>query len=299
MPSAKPPRRSRGAVDRLPSGAYRVRVYAGTDPVTGKRHNLVEVVPPGPRAEAEAEKVRTRLLNQLDERRNPRTRATVTQLMDRYLEILDVGETSRSAYVGYIENHIKPVLGHLPVARVDAEVLDSFYSQLRRCRARCGGKRRLIDHRTPDEHECDERCRRHVCRPLAPATVLKIHWIISGAMERAVRWRWVTFNPTEAAQPPSQPKPNPRPPTPEQAALIVNEAWKDLQWGTFLWLAMAAGCRRGELCGAPGADARSPCERRRGFGGGRPCCRPDRGGAGGVLSALPGRGTADDGAAQA
>src|SRR3954462_3250830 len=139
MPSAKPPRRSRGAVDRLPSGAYRVRVYAGTDPVTGRRPARVGGVPAGPRAEAEAEKVRTRLLNQLDERRNPRTRATVTQLMDRYLEILDVGETSRSAYVGYIENHIKPVLGHLPVARVDAEVLDSFYAQLRRCRTRCGG----------------------------------------------------------------------------------------------------------------------------------------------------------------
>jgi hypothetical protein len=58
--------------------------------------------------------------------------------MDRYLEILDIEETSRSAYVGYIENHIKPVLGHLPVASVDAEVLDSFYPQLRRCRMRCG-----------------------------------------------------------------------------------------------------------------------------------------------------------------
>ena len=130
--------------------------------------------------------MRTRLLNQLDERRNPRTRATVTQLMDRYLEILDIAETSRSAYLGYIENHIKPVLGHLPVARLDAEVLDSFYAQLRHCRTRCGGQRRLIDHRRSDEHECDERCRKHVCRPLAPATVLKIHWIISGAMERAV-----------------------------------------------------------------------------------------------------------------
>lgn len=41
-------RKQRGAVDELPSGALRVRVYAGQDPVSGKRHDLVEVIPGGP-----------------------------------------------------------------------------------------------------------------------------------------------------------------------------------------------------------------------------------------------------------
>jgi hypothetical protein len=36
---------------------------------------LRETVPGGPRAAAEAKKVRTRLLNQVDEKRDPRTRA--------------------------------------------------------------------------------------------------------------------------------------------------------------------------------------------------------------------------------
>jgi hypothetical protein len=49
------------AIDQLPSGAYRVRVYAGADPLTGKRHDLIEVMPAGPKAQSEAEKVRTRL----------------------------------------------------------------------------------------------------------------------------------------------------------------------------------------------------------------------------------------------
>src|ERR671910_3769470 len=104
-------RRTRGAVDRLPSGAYRVRVYAGSDPVTGKRHDLTELVPPGPKAAAEAEKVRTRLLSQVDERRNPRTKATVNQLLDRYVQVLDVEEATRTTYRGYIDNRIRPVLG--------------------------------------------------------------------------------------------------------------------------------------------------------------------------------------------
>jgi len=126
MGTSRASRRSRGSVDQLRSGAFRVRVYAGTDPITGKRHGLIEAVPACPRAEAEAERVRSRLLNQIDERRNPRTKATVNQLMDRYLDVLDIGETSRPAYIGCINNHIRPVLGTWPVARLDAEILDSL-----------------------------------------------------------------------------------------------------------------------------------------------------------------------------
>jgi hypothetical protein len=76
---------------------------------------------------------------QLDERRNPKTKATVNRLLDRYLQVLDVEPTTRRAYEGLIKNHIRPALGHLQVAQIDGEVLDSLYAQLRKCRRRCGG----------------------------------------------------------------------------------------------------------------------------------------------------------------
>ena len=60
--------RPRGTITRLPSGALRVRVYAGIDPVTKRRHDLTEVVPAGPRAATLAEQALTRLLNQVDEK---------------------------------------------------------------------------------------------------------------------------------------------------------------------------------------------------------------------------------------
>src|SRR3954454_22737060 len=63
----------------------------GCHPVSGRRHDLDEVVPAGPGAASKAEKVRARLLHEVDEQRNPKTRATVNQLLDRYLETLDVG----------------------------------------------------------------------------------------------------------------------------------------------------------------------------------------------------------------
>jgi hypothetical protein len=57
--AALPRKRRRGAIDTLPSGALRVRVYAGSTPLTGRRHDLVEVIQPGPNAAREAEKART------------------------------------------------------------------------------------------------------------------------------------------------------------------------------------------------------------------------------------------------
>jgi integrase len=34
-----------------------------------------------------------------------------------------------------------------------------------------------------------------------------------------------------------------------EAAKLVDEAWKrDPDWGTFVWLAMTTGARRGEIC---------------------------------------------------
>ena len=56
MGSPKAPgKRQRGEIETLPSGSLRVRVYAGIDPVTRKRHYLTEIIPAGPRATKEAE----------------------------------------------------------------------------------------------------------------------------------------------------------------------------------------------------------------------------------------------------
>jgi integrase len=153
-----------------------VKVYAGVDPVSKKRLDLEETIPAEPRAAKEAEKARTRLLAQVDERRNPRTRATVNQLLDRYLTVLKVEPTTQGTYEGYIRNYLRPVLGPLPLAKLEAETVESFYAQLQRCRSRCDGKRRM-EHRTADEHTCDARCRRRLCNPLSAGSIRQMHAI--------------------------------------------------------------------------------------------------------------------------
>ena len=240
--------RPRGSIDVLPSGALRVRVYAGQDPLTKKRHTLTKTIPAGPGAEKQAEAALDRMQREVTDRTAPRTSATVDQLLERYLDQFSGGENTLELYRGHVRNHISPLLGHVKGGQLTPETLDSFYAERRRCRAHCGGKRRLVDHRVKGDHDCDERCRPHKCRPLAPTTVRHIHFILSGAYKRAVRWRWVSVSPTEQVDPPPAPKPNPQPPTAEESARIVNEAWRDPDWGAFLWVAMTTGARRGELC---------------------------------------------------
>ncbi len=110
-------KRQRGEVATLPSGS--LRVAAGTrvrrlDPVSKKRHYLTEVVSPGPTASAQAEKVRTRLLAEVDEQRQPRTSATVGQMLDRYMAVLHIEESTRAGYERLLRKHVRPLLATSP-----------------------------------------------------------------------------------------------------------------------------------------------------------------------------------------
>jgi integrase len=47
---------------------------------------------------------------------------------------------------------------------------------------------------------------------------------------------------------PAPKRTTPDPPSAEEAAATLNEAWKQPAWGTLLWVVMVTGFRRGELC---------------------------------------------------
>jgi len=239
--------RDRGQIEDLPSGSLRVTVYAGVDPLTKRRHYLREVIAAGPTARAEAEKARRRLVVQVDEQRSPRTAATVEQLLNQHFELLEVEPGTLGTYRSLAISHIVPLIGNVKVGALRAAVFDSFYAELRRCRAHCD-RRPYVDHRTQRVHECDHRCRPHSCRPLAKSTIRQIHVILSGALKRAVRWRWLATNPIEHAEAPQQPAANPQPPSAVEAAQLLNEAWADPDWAVLVWLTMVTGFRRGELC---------------------------------------------------
>jgi integrase len=252
---------AKGHIERLPSGSYRVHVFAGRDPVTGKPRRLRRTV----RTEAQAAEELAKLLRAAEAERIPDDSATVGLLLDRYLDIADIEASTREAHEGYIRRTIRPVLGDVRIRKLRPDMLDSLYAHLKRCSRLCGRLPKtehyasgehvcdsrcgpLRDHRTSRPHRCDERCRPHRCKPMSPGAILRIHAIISAALSLAVRYDWADHNVAARATPPRPRKREPDPPSPAQAARLLNEVWaEDEEFGLYLWAAFTTGARRGEL----------------------------------------------------
>lgn len=209
----------RGRIRRNGSG-YQASVYVGRDPLTKKKSYVYEQAP----TLAEAEKARTKLLHHVDEQRHPKTQVTMAFLLDRWLGVTELDETSYERAEGITRNYLKPTFGDTKAGKLTAEMLELFYARLRQCREQCDGLRKgKVDPKTK---------KKHVCRKLEANSIRKIHFILRPALDRGLRWGYVTTNGAALAEPPSQPKPNPDRPTPEEAALVLNLAWQqDLDWG--------------------------------------------------------------------
>jgi integrase len=78
-------KRSPGHIEQLPSGSWRVKVYGGTDPLTGREIRLRKTCKTERAAQIELGK----LLEQAAAGRQPETNATVAELMDKYAEVAD------------------------------------------------------------------------------------------------------------------------------------------------------------------------------------------------------------------
>lgn len=225
---AKPKRSTRGNLTVLPSGNIRVRVYAGIDPLTGKRRYLTETHSPD-----EAEIALTRLQNQVDEKRHPRSKVTVGQVIEQWLEVAEHETSTRERIEDLVRLYIAPTFGDMEAGKLDAELLERFYARLRKCKDLCNGRSR----------------KDHKCRPLAANTVRKIHFIFRPALDKAVRWRYLGVNEAAFAEPPAFESGEPDPPSAGEVARLLNEASSDPQWCLLLWMTMITGSRRGEMCG--------------------------------------------------
>jgi integrase len=154
-----------------------------------------------------------------------------------WLEVAKLEDTTRERYDDLIRPCNLPTLGDMQAGKLDAELLERFNARLEKCRELCTGRPRAV----------------HVRRPLSGSTTCKIHYI-RGPLGRAVRWRHLGANKAALAVAPSPNPTEPDPPSAEEAAAILNEAWRDPEWGLLLWLTMITGSRRGELCALTWGD---------------------------------------------
>ena len=132
-----------GHIERLPSGSYRVHVYAGTDPLTGRAIRYRQTV----KTQQQARIVLGRLLEQAADGRRPDSRVTVADVLARYMAVAELEPSTRETYGGYIRRTILPALGSVDLRKVRGPVLDTFYARLRRCGDLACTGRPFTEHR--------------------------------------------------------------------------------------------------------------------------------------------------------
>lgn len=203
--------------------------------------------------EKEARRILRRLTAEVDEQRVAQTKATLGTAIDAWLKIHEVEANTLRGYEANARRYIKPALGQVWIGKITAHVLEEFYADLRRCRLRCDG-RPMTEHLADGEHECqmvrhrnpvgrppkgghrNHHCTKMQCevveclpdvsKPLAASTIRDIHFTISAALASAVRCGRIKSNPASVARKPRKAAPEPKPPTPEQAAKITVAAWE-------------------------------------------------------------------------
>jgi len=80
-----------GHLEQLPSGGFRVAVYAGTDPLTGRRLRYRRTV----KTEQQARIALGRLLEQASAGAPPDSGVTVAELLARYMEVAELEPSTR------------------------------------------------------------------------------------------------------------------------------------------------------------------------------------------------------------
>jgi integrase len=150
---------------------------------------------------------------------------TVGELLERWMAAASPGWSASTVREtrSLTRCHLLPHLGHVPVAKLTAADIDDVYAYLLRRGSR------------------DD-------RPLSPATVHRVHVVLHRALGQAVRWEWIWLNPAALASPPRVEPADIRPPSVEQIRrLLAVVRAEDVDFFTYLHLAVMTGARRGQL----------------------------------------------------
>lgn len=219
-----------GNLRKRKDGRWEGRYTAGHDPETGKAiyRNVLG------RTQAEA---RAKLKQAIEEAKIvDQTKAkkyTVGEWMDVWFENyakVKVRPSSHQTYRGYIDNHIKPDIGKIPLSKLTSLDLQKFYKKLL-----SSGRVERIESKKQS-------------KGLSPKTVRNLHQIIASAMKLAKEQKLILSDPTEGCALPKVEHREMKTLPVEQLASFLREA-KESRVFELYYVELATGLRRGELLG--------------------------------------------------
>ena len=195
-----------GNIRKRSDGRWEGRYTAGRDPETGKPiyRNVL--------GKTQSE-VKEKLARAIEESKGFDVTKSGTYTLGQWMEVwfeneaqMKVRPSSHATYRGYINNHIKPNIGSIPLGRLTTLDLQSFYKKLLD-----GGRvKRMESAKKP--------------KGLSAKTVRNIHQVISSALNLSVRQRLSASNPAEGCALPKVGHREMQTLTAEQLAAFFREA---------------------------------------------------------------------------
>ncbi len=224
-----------GSIRKRKDGRWEGRYTAGRDPVTGK--TIYKNVLGKTQAETKA-KLKQAIQESTEVDIIKAERYTVGQWMDVWFENcakIKVRPSSHQTYRGYIDNHIKPNIGNVPLSKLSSLHLQKLYKKLL-----TGGRVERIEAKKQP-------------KGLSTKTVRNINQVISSAMDFAKDQKLISHNPTDGCALPKLEHQEMKTLPMEQLTSFLREARES---GVFemYYIELATGLRRGELLGLKWED---------------------------------------------
>ncbi len=213
-----------GSIYKRPDGIRVGQVSVGYDPATGKlkRKSFYGKT---------RKEVADKMAQALQEVRNGTyiepAQTTFGEWLDKWLTGYKKGQLKPTTYQGYetlINVHIKPALGKIPMAKLQAHMIQSFYNE-KLSAGRADGK-----------------------GGLSTRMVRYLHAVIRQALQQAVKEGLLARNVADATSPPTVKNKQMRPLAENELLTFFETARKDRLFAAYV-LAATTGLRRGELLG--------------------------------------------------
>ena len=224
-----------GNIRKRKDGRWEGRFTAGHDPSTGKQ--VIKSVLGKTQAEVK-EKLKKAMEDAQKVDFTKTGKYTVGMWMDEWFENvakIKVRASSHQTYRGYIDNHIKPSIGNIPIEKLTTMDLQKFYRKLLT-------KGRIERIESKDQP-----------KGLSAKTVRNINQVISSAMDLAVAQKIIPANPTNACALPKIEHQEMQTIPAEQLQVFLLEA-KATGVYEMYYIELATGLRRGELLGLKWQD---------------------------------------------